>query len=146
MAMETVMPKSDRKPKIPAFLESARAFYADAFEHTRKKDLVAAIDEWSEMEEGEQSFTVAHLLYLNLKGQAAIVRLLGDVRELLDEVAEGLDAALGEPEDDDEPDGVQGAGDAPAGVVDEPPVAVADESGSAPVADDQAVAPTAEVA
>lgn len=139
------MPKTDRKPKSPAFLESARAFYAEAFEHTRNKDLAAAIDEWSEMEDGEQSFTVAHLLYLNLKGQAALVRVLGDVRELLDEVADGIDAALGEDEDD-EPDEGQDAHDAPATVVDESPDAVPDEPTSALVVDDQAVPPTAEVA
>ena len=41
--------KTDRTPKSPAFLEAARAFYADAFEHRRKKDLAAAMEEWTDL-------------------------------------------------------------------------------------------------
>jgi hypothetical protein len=104
VALETVMPKkTDRTPKSPAFLETARAFYADAFEHRRKKDLAAAMEEWAEMDEAEQSFAVAHLLYLNLKAQADTLRVLVDVRDLLDEVADGVDQAL-DAGDDDEPE------------------------------------------
>jgi hypothetical protein len=29
------------------------------------------MEEWAELDEAEQSFAVAHLLYLNLKAQAA---------------------------------------------------------------------------
>ena len=93
--------KTDRTPKSPAFLEAARVFYADAFEHRRKKDLADAMEEWADMDEGEQSFAVAHLLYLNLKAQADTLRVLGDVRDLLDEVADGVDQALDAAEDDD---------------------------------------------
>ncbi len=95
--------KTDRTSKSPAFLEAARAFYADAFEHRRKKDLAAAMEEWAEMDEAEQSFAVAHLLFLNLKGQADTLRVLVDVRDLLDEVADGVDQAL-DADEDDEPD------------------------------------------
>jgi hypothetical protein len=103
VAKETVMPKTDTPArKIPAYLATARALYADAFEHRRKKDVAAAMDEWSELDEGEQGFTIAHLLFLNLKAQAETLRVLGDVRDLLDEVADGLDQAL--DEDDDEPE------------------------------------------
>lgn len=101
VAMEIAMPKT--KPKNPAFLDTARAFYADAFEHHRKKDIVTAIEAWSEMDGGEQSYAVAHLLYLNVQAQASTVRLLTDVRDLLDEVAEGIDAALDDDEEDDVP-------------------------------------------
>jgi hypothetical protein len=99
--METVRPKkNDRAPKTPAFLEAARVFYADAFEHRRKKDLGDAMAEWADMDEGEQSFAVAHLLYLNLKAQADTLRVLVDVRDLLDEVADGVDQALDADDDD----------------------------------------------
>lgn len=100
------MPKpNDRTPKHPAFLEAARAFYADAFEHRRKKDLAAAMEEWTDLDAPEQTFAIAHLLYLNLKAQADTLRVLVDVRDLLDEVADGVDQALDADEDDDEPTG-----------------------------------------
>lgn len=86
--------KTDRTPKMPAFLEAARVFYADAFEPRRKKDLAAAMVEWADLDESEQTFTVAHLLYLNLKAQGETVRLLLDLRGLVDEVADGVDQAL----------------------------------------------------
>lgn len=91
------MPKPSNQP---AFLDTARAFYGEAFEPRKKRDLARSIEEWTEMEEDEQSFVVAHLLYLNLKAQAAGQRLLADVRDLLDEVADGLLTAM---EEDDEP-------------------------------------------
>lgn len=99
------MPKQSPQP---AFLDTARAFYAEAFEHKKKRDLARSIAEWSEMDEDEQSFAVAHLLYLNLQAQAAGQRLVTQVRDLLDEVAESLTTAIeasipDEVEDDDEP-------------------------------------------
>ena len=97
------MPKTDRTPKTPAFLDTARAFYAQAFEHRRKKDLGAAMEEWADLDEPEQSFAVAHLLFLNLKAQADTLRVLVDLRDLLDEVADGVDQAL-DVDDDDEPE------------------------------------------
>ncbi len=138
------MPKTDRA-KSPAFLESPRAFYAEAFEHTRKKDLVATIEEWSDMEEGERRYTVAHLLYLNLKGQAAIVRLLGDVRELLDEVAEGNDDALAEPDEDDEPED-DTEGDGTSGGWDSAPAVEPSTTDATTLTDDQGGASLPEVA
>ncbi len=106
MALETVMPKpNDRTPKQPAFLEAARAFYADAFEHRRKKDLAAAMEEWTDLDAPEQTFAIAHLLYLNLKAQADTLRVLVDVRDLLDEVADGVDQALDDDEPEDEGEG-----------------------------------------
>ena len=87
------MPKQSPQP---AFLDTARAFYAEAFEHKKKRDLARSIAEWSEMDEDEQSFAVAHLLYLNLQAQAAGQKLLVQVRDLLDEVAEGLTTAIEE--------------------------------------------------
>jgi len=130
------MPKQSPQP---AYLDTARAFYAEAFEHKKKRDLARSIAEWSEMEEGEQSFAVAHLLYLNLQAQAAGQRLVTQVRDLLDEVAESLTTAIEasipdedeEPappdddladEDDQDPDGFPV--DAPMPDAEEPPVEV----------------------
>ncbi len=96
------MPKQSPQP---AFLDTARAFYAEAFEHKKKRDLARSIAEWSEMDDDEQSFGVAHLLYLNLQAQAAGQRLVTQVRDLLDEVAESLTTAIEAslPDEEEEP-------------------------------------------
>mgnify|MGYP001190520513 CR=1 FL=1 len=80
----------------PSFLATARAFYGEAFDHKKKSALSRSMAEWAEMEEDEQSFAVAHLAFLNLKAEAATQRLLMQVRDLLDEVAESLTVALEE--------------------------------------------------
>jgi hypothetical protein len=99
--------------KTPNFLELARTFYGEAFEAKTQRELAQAMAEWEEMEPGEQSFATAHLLYLNLQAQAQTLLLLGHVRDLLDELAEALTAALlanleepksEEPPFDEEPD------------------------------------------
>lgn len=93
------MPKSS--PPIPAFLASAEAFYGDAFDHKSKRALARSMTDWAAMDEDEQSFAQVHLLFLNLQAQAATQKLLAQVRDLLDEVAEGLttaiEASLSEP-------------------------------------------------
>lgn len=97
------------KPQSPTFLSTARAFYGPAFDHTKKKALARSMVDWTEMDEDEQSFASAHLAFLNLQAQASTQRLLTQVRDLLDEVAESLSVALeaslpeeGEGEDDDD--------------------------------------------
>ena len=135
------MPKTDTPTrKAPAFLATARTLYADAFEHRRKKDLAVAMAEWGEMDEAEQGFAVAHLLYLNLKAQAETLRVLEDVRELLDEVADGLDQALDEDDEpNDEPTGETPSESDPGGVrlVDDAPavldVATTSDPAAAPI-------------
>lgn len=87
------MPKNQQK-SIPAFLAQARAFYADAFAHHRKATLSDAMSEWQELEESEQSFTLAHLSYLNIEAQAQTQQLLVQVRDLLDEIAEAFTVAV----------------------------------------------------
>ena len=42
--------------KATTFLDTARAFYGEAFEHKKKRDLARSITEWAEMDEDEQSF------------------------------------------------------------------------------------------
>jgi hypothetical protein len=106
--METPMPEQ-RKPtprsrKEPRFLRIAQAFYGDAFEVHRATDLSAAMADWSELTEDEQSFTLAHLHYLNLLAQAATQKLLLQVRDLLDEVADGIGEVLEDDADDDPED------------------------------------------
>ena len=128
------MPKSTN-PNLQ-FLDTARAFYAEAFDHKKKRDLAHSMEEWAELGEDEQSFAVAHLLYLNLQAQAAGQRLLVQVRDLLDEVAEGLTTAIEEslpPEPDEDLDAGDELppepGDLPP-VVDVPAVPPPDEGGA----------------
>lgn len=90
-----------RRPNHPAFLDAARAFYAEAFEHRRKRDLAASMAEWGELDAAEQRFTIAHLLYLNLHAQAAQIRALRQLRDLVGDVVDDLGAALADPEDED---------------------------------------------
>lgn len=82
------------KSATPPFLEAARAFYGEAFDHKKKRELAGAMAEWSELGEDEQTFTVAHLMYLNLQAQASTQRLLVQVRDLLDELAEAFTSAV----------------------------------------------------
>ena len=97
------------KPQSPTFLATARAFYGPAFDHTKKKALARSMVDWTEMDEDEKSFASAHLAFLNLQAQASTQRLLTQVRDLLDEVAESLSVALeaslpeeGEEEEDED--------------------------------------------
>lgn len=93
-----------KNENVPSFLQTARAFYGPAFDHTSRKSLARSMAEWAEMDEEEQSFAAAHLAFLNLQAQAGTQKLLVQVRDLLDELAESLtlavEAAL--PDDDDE--------------------------------------------
>lgn len=89
---------NETNPKTPTWLEAARRFYAPGFEVQTDKALSASHADWAELPEDQRSFTIAHLLYLNLVAQRGTQRLLAEVRDLLDEVADGLTE-----EDDDEP-------------------------------------------
>jgi len=82
------------KPQPHTYLAAARTFYGQAFEHRQDKALARSMADWAEMDEDEQSFALAHLAYLQLQSQAVTQRLLVQVRDLLDEVAESLDTAL----------------------------------------------------
>lgn len=102
------------KKSVPAFLAQARAFYAEAFAHRRKSELANAMSEWGDLDESEQSFTLAHLAYLDLEAQAQTQTLLVSVRDLLDEIAEALTVAVEasfaeEDEEDDSQDEVEAA-------------------------------------
>ncbi len=56
--------------------------------------------EWSELDDAEQRFTIAHLLYLNLRAQAAQLRALRQLRDLVGHAVDDLDRGGEEPEDD----------------------------------------------
>ncbi len=99
--MPTQRKPQPRSRKEPGFLQLARRFYGEAFDVKRLRQLSEAMADWSELSADEQSFTLAHLHYLNLRAQAQTQKLLVQVRDLLDEVAEGLGDVL-DPEDDDE--------------------------------------------
>jgi hypothetical protein len=101
--MPTQRKPQPRSRKEPGFMKLAHRFYGEAFDVKRLRQLSAAMADWSELTEDEQSFTVAHLHYLNLLAQARTQKLLLQVRDLLDEVAEGLGDVL-DPEDDEDQD------------------------------------------
>jgi hypothetical protein len=97
-------PRTHSRASQPAFLTNARAFYGQAFDHKSSKGIARSMGEWAELDEDEQSFAQAHLAFLNLQAQATTQRLLVQVRDLLDEVADSLSAVLerfDEEEDED---------------------------------------------
>ena len=94
-------PKARKRPdNTPGFLVTARSFYGEAFGPRRKADLAESMADWAELSEEEQSFALAHLQYLNLVAQAGTQRLLLQLRELLEEIEEGVGEALDEVEVD----------------------------------------------
>jgi hypothetical protein len=91
------------KKKVPSFLEVARRFYGGAFGRSKRQEVSASMADWGEMSPAEQRFATAHLLYLNLEAQGAVLRALGRVGGALDEVADGLDQVLERGEEPAEP-------------------------------------------
>ena len=103
--------------KTPSFLDTARAFYGEAFDVHKKRDLAQSMADWSDLADDEQRFTVAHLLYLNLEAEAGHQRLLTHVCGLLNELAEAIAAAVElslPPEDEDADDDEEPADEPPA--------------------------------
>ena len=97
-------PKPGRRdePSGLSFLDTARRFYGDAFGSRRQRAIDAARDDWADLPEEDRSFAVAHLLYLDIMGKAASTRLLLQVRDLLEEIADALPDEPEELEDDDD--------------------------------------------
>ena len=48
--------------------------------------------DWSELDDGERSFAVAHLAYLNVLAQATTQRLLGGLLDALEDVEHAIEA------------------------------------------------------
>ncbi len=100
------MPDNDR-PRTPRYLDQADTFYKEPFDRDNTKDLSSSIADWSLLTDAERSFTIAHLLYLNLQAQAHNGRVLRETRnaleEIADELAEAVDDVLGDEGDDEAP-------------------------------------------
>jgi hypothetical protein len=85
--------------KKPKFLDVAETFYGDAFGPRTPKQLARSIADWTEMTPEEQSFATAHLAWLDLQGQAGTQKLLVQIRDLLEEIAESLAEDVETPEE-----------------------------------------------
>ena len=95
------------KSNNPRWLDATRAFYAESFGATLPRGLRAAQDDWTDLTEEERTFALAHLQYLGLMAQAGTQRLLVQICDVLEEIAEGFAADRETPdeeggEDDDE--------------------------------------------
>lgn len=92
----------------PQPLEVARTLYGGAFSATRPDQLDAAMDTWSELPEADRSFTLGHLLFLNLRIQTEnnrlFRRLLQEFETLTDTVEEVADEYLKDELEEDEGD------------------------------------------
>jgi hypothetical protein len=125
------MPKSDSlenaKSNNPRWLDTARLFYADSFGALRLRELRGAREDWSDLSDEEQTFALAHLEYLQLMAQAGTQRLLVQIRDALEEIADaavsareaGEDEGVGQDDSafDDEPNGDEGSVAPPTDVV-----------------------------
>jgi len=98
-------PKAGRKPKNKplSIFQQARRFYGDAFEAESRRDLADAMAEWSDLGAPERTFTLSHLLYLNLMALAGVQTLLHELLETVEDVADDFAIDDGD-EDDDEDD------------------------------------------
>jgi hypothetical protein len=95
--------------KKPVFLQAADAFYGAAFDHRSRRELAQAMREWGRLDDSEQRFAVAHLLFLNLQAQGEVVRVLGAVRRTAEDIAEGVDQALDAGDEPREPENDRGS-------------------------------------
>ena len=99
-------PKARRKNRPLSIFEQARRFYGQAFDANNPRDLADSMADWGELGAAERTFTLSHLLYLNLMSQAGVQALLHQLLVTVEDVADDLDEGEGELEDDleDEPD------------------------------------------
>jgi hypothetical protein len=103
-------PKARRKNKSVSVFEQAHRFYGEAFEVTSSHDMADAMAEWGDLAPSERTFTLTHLLYLNLMAQAGTHLLLRKVWDAVEELADEMEdqaARGGEGDDEDE----EGEGD-----------------------------------
>ena len=108
-------PQSD---KGPLWARAARLFYASSYDVRSKKAMSEAMAEFMEMEDGEQRFHVAHLLFrqiqamedvhstllriekrmaLSEKDRVTAMKSLGRIRDAVEDLAEGEE--LGEQDE-----------------------------------------------
>jgi len=94
-------PQPRRKPKARSIFEQARRFYGRAFEVASPRDLSDAMADWADLGAPERTFTLSHLLYLNLMAQAGVQALLHQLLLTVEDVADDLDEDDGNREEDD---------------------------------------------
>jgi len=98
-------PKARRKNKTVSVFEQAHRFYGEAFEVTNPNDMADSMAEWGDLAPSERTFTLTHLLYLNLMAQAGTHLLLRKVWQVAEELADEMedrDDRGGEDNDEDE--------------------------------------------
>lgn len=94
--------------------QAARELYGAAFEPKSRARVGAAMADWAELSEEERSFTLGHLLYLNLQAQASTLTVLRGIRDGVDNIDDTvleLSEALAGDEEDDDDDGGFGEGE-----------------------------------
>jgi len=80
--------KAQSRDRAPA--AEAQRYYGEAFGVRRREELAESMAEWAELSEEEQSFAVAHLVYLGVQQAGRVERLLEEVRDLVEEGIEDL--------------------------------------------------------
>ena len=103
-------PKARRKNKTVSVFEQAHRFYGQAFEVTSTRELADSMAEWGDLAPPERTFTLTHLLYLNLMAQAGTHLLLRKVWETVEDLADEMEDQGGRGGDDDYED-EEGEGD-----------------------------------
>ena len=93
-------PKARRKNKTISVFEQAHRFYGQAFEVTSTRELADSMAEWADLAPAERTFTLTHLLYLNMMAQAGTHLLLRKVWDAVEDLADELED---QADDDREP-------------------------------------------
>ena len=95
-------PKARRKNKSVSVFEQAHRFYGQAFEVTSTRELADSMAEWGDLAPPERTFTLTHLLYLNLMAQAGTHLLLRKVWETVEDLADEMEDQAGDRGDGDD--------------------------------------------
>ncbi|MBC8424824.1 hypothetical protein H8E07_11940 [bacterium] len=104
-------PKARRKNKTVSVFEQAHRFYGQAFEVTSTRELADSMAEWGDLAPPERTFTLTHLLYLNLMAQAGTHLLLRKVWETVEDLADEMEDQADRGGDDDGEDDGEEEGD-----------------------------------
>lgn len=103
-----------RSKGVQNVFQVARALYGAAFEPKSRARVGEAMADWSELSEEERSFTLGHLLYLNLYAQASTLRVLREIRDGLEDIDDAIQAVADEVVRDGDGDESEG-GEEPTG-------------------------------
>ena len=97
-------PKARRKNNSISVFEQAHRFYGQPFEVTSSRELADSMAEWADLAPAERTFTLTHLLYLNLMAQAGTHLLLRKVWDAVEDLADELEDQADDDRDDDRDD------------------------------------------